>query len=256
MGVSRSIARTHAVLAILVLVGCIALSSFSLAQLVIPKVRSLLDVVATKYDAVLPQITIRDGKASTKGKEPYFADLGTKEAVLAIDTKEGGAKRALDYLKEAQSGMVLTRKALVVKNQHQIRMIPLSKFPDVTLNSSEIRRLVDRYFPLATRWIWIAIIGYFCLSKPIQLLFLSLIPFFGAHSYSVELSYGQALKIGAFAMVPPVLLSAVLFAGQVKIFGSLVIYFAFYVGLLILSVWDLVKSSGDLSPPVQGIHPS
>ena len=57
-------------------------------------------------------------------------------------------------------------------------------------------------------------------------------------------------------MVPPVLLSAVLFAGQVKIFGSLVIYFAFYVGLLILSVWDLVKSSGDLSPPVQGIHPS
>ena len=95
MGVSRSIARTHAVLAILVLVGCIALSSFSLAQLVIPKVRSLLDVVATKYDAVLPQITIRDGKASTKGKEPYFADLGTKEAVLAIDTKEGGAKRAL-----------------------------------------------------------------------------------------------------------------------------------------------------------------
>lgn len=256
MGVTRSIAKAHAVISILVLVGCIAVSVVVLAGIIVPKVSSLVHAAAEKYDVLLPQITIRDGKASMKGKEPYFVDLGTNEVVVGIDTREGGTKEALKYLKPAQSGAVLTREALVTKNQRQIRIIPLRGVPDVTLNSREILRLADLYLPVATWWIWIGVICYFCLSKPIQLLILSLIPFFGARSYSVDLSYGEALKIGIFSMVPPALLTAVLPMDRIGIMGSLVIYFAVYVGMLILSVWDLVRRSGEISPSTGGIHPS
>jgi hypothetical protein len=83
-----------------------------------------------------------------------------------------------------------------------------------------------------------------------------MVPYFGARSYSVDLSYGQALKVAAFAMAPPVLLDFVLGVGSLGITGSFVTYFAAYVGVLIFSVWDLVKSSREASFPTGGIYPS
>lgn len=256
MGMTRSIAGSHAVISILILIACIAVSTLGLTRVVVPEVSSLLDEAAEKYDAFLPEITVRGGQASIKTEEPYYVELGTKDVALVIDTREGGSKNALNYLRTVQTGAVLTRDSLITKNQHQIRVIPLQGLPDLTLNSGEIRYLIERYHPMLTRWIWTAIICYFCLSKPVQLLVLAMIPYFGARSYSVNLSYGQALKVSAFAMAPPVLLDFALGVGSLGITGSFVTYFAVYVGVLIFSVWDLVKSSREASFPTGGIHPS
>jgi hypothetical protein len=256
MQITRSIARSHAAISVLVLAGCIVVSSLALTRIVVPAVDTLLNGAAEKYDALFPAITVQGGKASIKEQQPYFVDIGTKDIALVIDTREGGHKSGLSYLKTAQAGAVLTRDSLIIKNQHKIRVMPLKGLPDFTLNSGEIRHLVERYHPLLTRWIWIAIVCYFCLSKSVQLLFFAMIPYFGARSYSLDLSYGQALKVAAFAMAPPVLLDLGLGAGSLGITGSFVIYFAVYVGVLIFSVWDLVKSSPEASLPTGGIHPS
>jgi hypothetical protein len=254
MGVTRSIAKTHVVVAILVLAGCIAVSSLAVTGVIVPSTEGFIREIAEKYDAYLPEIRIQNGKASIKGESPYSVDLGAKEIVIVLDTREEGVKQALNYLKPAEAGAVLTRDSLVTKNQEQIRIIPLKNMPDVTLNSLEIQAMADRYLPSVTWWMWVAVICYFCFSKTIQLLLLGMIPYFGARSYSVALSYGEALKITAFAMVPPVLLGYAIGIDALGIIGSFVVYLAAYVGLLILAVWDLVKSEREITRP--GIHPS
>ena len=58
-----------------------------------------------------------------------------------------------------------------------------------------------------------------------------------------------------FAMIPPVLLDVFLQGAGVGFVGSFVLYFAAYVGLLIFSVWELVKSFRSVSTVDDAIHP-
>jgi hypothetical protein len=211
--------------------------------------------VAEQYDTYLPEITMKNGQASIRVEQPFRLDALAKEGVLvAIDTREGKLKEALQYLKDAKAGLVLTRDSLVVKNEKQIRVLPLKDFPDITVNSAEIRALIEKYLPMVVQWVWILVIAYFLFAKPTQLLILGMIPYFGARAYSVDLTYGEALKISSLAMVPPVLVDVLLYLSGMSLAGSFVLYFAVYIGFLILSVWDLVKSSRSAGSS-DAIHP-
>lgn len=249
-------ARTHALVAALIVAVCIGVSSWGLMSALVPKAKQVLDGVADQYDTYLPEITIKKGQASVRVEQPFRLDELAKEGVLvAIDTREGKLKDALNYLKDAKTGLVLTRDSFVVKNEGQIRIFPLKDLPDMTINSAEIRALLEKYLPTVVQWVWGLVIAYFLFAKPIQLLVLGMIPYFGARSYSVSLTYGEALKVSSFAMVPPVLLDVLLNLSGASLAGAFILYFAAYIGLLILSVWDLVKSArneefGD------AIHPS
>jgi hypothetical protein len=257
MGIVRSIARTHGLISVVITGVCIGVSAWGLMASIVPMAESMLNEMADNYDVYIPEITIENGQASIRQEQPYFIDAFKDEkTVFAIDTRKGKFKEAINYLKDVQSGAVLSRDSIILKNGRQTRIVPLKEFPNITLNSTEIHLLISEYLPVVEHWVWGFVLIYFIFVKPIQILILSMIPYFGARSYSVDLTYGEALKVATFAMVPPVLLVLFLNLFSTWISGSFVLYFALYIGLLIFSVWELVKSNQSIRTPDTGIYSS
>jgi len=255
MGTARAICRIPAIAVVLILLACAGLSAWGLFSWFWPKVGTVLEYVAGTYDALLPEITIRDGKASIREQQPHFIDTGDKDLVVVVDTRENNQKEALDYLKDVSTGAVLTRDSVVTKNQRQIRIIPLQGIPDLVVNSRNLRALLDEYLPTVTGIFILAVIIYFLIVKPLQAIIFALLPHVAARSYSTALTYGEAIKLSAVAMVPPVTLDLFLDLSGIGIPMAFIIYFGLYIGLLILAVRDLVHSSPLPTGPSTSINP-
>lgn len=243
MAISRSLTRTPAILTVLIVGACIGLSALGLLSWAGPKVRSVVTFAVEKYDMYFPAIILKDGHASIKEPQPYFVDLGKREeATIVIDTRPGHENDALGYLKDARNGFVLSRDSLFTKNRGQIRIIPLKNIPDLVVNAQSIHKLVDRYLPRVTSVAAVAVVSYYLLAKLSHLLLLALIPYFWARSRPQSITYGQALKLCAFCMIPPVLIDAVQDFGHVDIPLGFLLYFVLFVGLLIVASVSLVRS--------------
>jgi len=255
MGTARSICKIPAIAVVLILFACAGLSAWGLYSWVWPKVGTVLEYVAGSYDALFPEITIRDGKASIREQQPHFIDTGDKDLVVVVDTRESKEKDALDYLKDVSTGAVLARESVVTKSQGQIRIIPLKGMPDLVINSRNMRALLDEYLPTVTRFFILAVILYFLIVKPLQAIIFALLPHVAARSYSTALTYGEAIKLSAVAMVPPVTLDLFLDISGIRIPMAFIIYFVLYIGLLILAVRDLVHSSTLPTGPSTSINP-
>jgi hypothetical protein len=100
----------------------------------------------------------------------------------------------------------------------------------------------------------LVIILYFLIVKPLQALIFCTVAH-AARSYSTELSYGEAIKLSTVAMVPPVTLDLFLDLSGIGIPMAFIIYFGLYIGLLILAVRDLVRSSPLPTGPSTSINP-
>jgi hypothetical protein len=255
MGTARSICKMPAIAVVLVLLVCAGLSAWGLFSWVSPKVETVLEYVVGTYDSVLPEITIRDGMASIREQQPHYIDTGDKDLVVVVDTRENQQKDALDYLKEVSTGAVLTRDSVVTKSQGQIRIIPLKGMPDIVVNSRNLRSLLDEYLPLVKRLFILVVILYFLIVKPLQAIVFALLPHVVARSYSTALTYGEAIKLSAVAMVPPVTLDLFLDLSGIGIPMAFIIYFGLYIGLLILAVRDLVHSAPLPTGPSTSINP-
>jgi hypothetical protein len=243
MGVTISIIRAPAILAILILVVCIGLSAYITSSKFTPIADKVVDYGIRRYDDIFPEITIRNGKASITKQQPYLIDkIDERYFTIIIDTRDGKQGEALNYLKNAEAGLVLTQDAVVTKNNGQIRIIPLKGMPDIALNAALLRDIADKYLPLVKPVIAIGATTYFAIVKTIQMLILALIPFLWARYSRIPVTYGQAVKLSVFGMAAPVLLGAVCAYSGIKISGWFYIYFALYVGLLVLATSDLVKS--------------
>jgi hypothetical protein len=189
MGVTRSIRRLPVFLVVLVLLACVAVSAWSFVSRITPPAEALLDQVATAYDEYLPEITIRDGKASIRQKQPFVVRaLTSDEGIVVIDTREGKQSEAMKYLKRAPNGAVLTRDSLFLKNPNQIRVVPLGHLPNMELSSRDLMEMKREYFPLIARLGAMLVVIYFLIAKPVQILILALIPYFGARLYSVRMT--------------------------------------------------------------------
>ncbi len=242
MGVTISIIRASVILVILILVVCIGLSAYITSSMVTPIVDTVVDHGIRMYDDIFPEITIRNGKASITKQQPYLIDkLDERYFTIIIDTRDGKQGEAMNYLKNAESGLVLTQDSLVTKNNGQIRIIPLKGMPDIVLNAAMLRDIADKYLPLVKPAIAIGATIYFVIVKPIQMLILALIPFLWARSTNTAVSYGQAVKLSVFGMAPPVLVEAICAFTGTRIPGWFYIYFALYAGLMVLAARDLVK---------------
>ncbi|MBM3298708.1 MAG: DUF1189 family protein [Deltaproteobacteria bacterium] len=246
MGVTRFIIKTHPLVFIGILVACLIAATWGLIAVAAPKAQALLLRVADKYDAYLPEIVVKNGKASIKREEPFFVEtFGERDLAFIIDTRQDGVNKAMDYLKEAKVGAVLTRDSLVTKNQRDIRVFPLTGIPDLTVNSAEIRALTEEFLPHVVRWAWVVLLSYFLFAKSLQILCMALIPFFAARAYSVTLKYGQSLKIATAAMVPPVLVDLLFGYFDLWMIGSFIVYFGLFIGFVILAAGDLIRSAGE-----------
>jgi len=256
MGISRSIIKMPAIVALLVAGVCVGLSAFSLISWATPRVEQLLKVVVKEYDKHLPQITIQGGQASIAQPQPYVVELGKKgEAPIVIDTRQGHESDALNYLKDAKGGFVLSRDSLFIKNDGQIRVIPLKSFPDVVLDSASLRHYVETYAPRVMSVAAVLIVIYYLLAKTFQILVFALIPYGFTRSCPMPVTYGQALKLTVFAMLIPVLANSIQDLAGVHIPWGFVIYFALYLGVLILATVDLVRSARSAQQPWTGITP-
>jgi hypothetical protein len=244
-----------AIVVALVLLVAAGFSAWGLYSWFWPKVETFLEHVTDRYDALVPQITISGGKASIQEQQPYYIETGEKDLVLAIDTREGKEKDALDYLKDVSTGAVLTRDSVVTKSQGQIRIIPLKEMPDVVVNSKNVRHVVKKYLPLAGSLILLVIMLYFLVIKPLQAIIFALLPYLAARSYAVALTYGEAVKIAAVAMVPPVALDLLFNLSGINIPLAFIIYFGLYIALLILAVRDLARSMPVPAGPSTSINP-
>lgn len=250
-----AIIKTPAIVIVLMIGLCIALSAYGVVSWGSPLVRSLANQIVTKYDRYFPEVTFEKGHASITKPQPYFVDFGQgKKSPIVIDTREGSENAALEYLKSAQDGVVLTRNTLVVKNKGQIRIVPLADMPNFVLNSENIRSLVSQYLPRVIAVVAIVVAVYFLFSKVLQVLLFAVIPLIWAQVSKVSLSYGQAMKIAAFCMVPPVILAALhlLFHAPA---GGILVYFGLYLVLVIVLSAVVTRSLRSEGEPSAAINP-
>jgi len=234
---------------------CAGLSALGVLWWAEPHVKSILNRVVSHYDTYLPEITIHAGFASIKKPQPYYVDFGQgKEMPLIIDTRAGHENDGMNYLRDAKTGFVLTRDSLITKNNGQLRIVPLKDFPNLALNSQSLQAMSDQYFPVVEKAAAGLAVTYFLFSKPFQILILALIPYLWARSRA-GLTYGQAFKITALCMIPPVLLNLFQDISGTHFPGRGWIYFGLYVLLLILASWDLVRSTRSGPQTVASINP-
>ena len=242
MGVTISIIKAPVILVLLVFVFCIGLSAYVTSSMLTPAVDKLVDYGIRAYDDIFPEITIRNGKASITKQQPYVMDkIDEKYFTIIIDTRDGKQGEGINYLKDAEAGLVLTQDALVTKNNGQIRIIPLKGIPDIVLNAALLRDIADKYLPLAKPTIAMGATIYFAIVKTVQVLLFALIPFLWARRSNIPATYGEAVKLSVFGMAVPVLLGAVSTYSGLTISGWFYIYFALYAGLMVLAASGLVS---------------
>lgn len=259
MGMARSICRMPVILVIAIVALCVGLSTWGLMSAAAKGIRTFVDEVVAKYDVLFPEITVKNGLASIREKQPYHIDLlggkeTSKELVLVVDTREEKENDAMAYLKDVPTGAVLTRKSLVFKNRNQTRVVPLKDMPDMVINSRTIREISSNYVPMLIQWASVTILFYFLLVKPAQILLLAMIPYFAARAYAVDTTYGRSLRIAAVAMPVPVIIDLVFDLLQVHVPSAVVLYYVLYLGGILLITKDLVAappSSADLADQIR-----
>jgi hypothetical protein len=243
-GLTLLVIRTPLVAALAVIGVCAVLSTVGATFYWTPKVEALVQHVVTAYDDLMPEITIRDGKASIRKQQPYVVDrLDDQGLTVVIDTRDNKLQEALAYLKETEFGLVLTQKAVLLKSHDGIRMFSLKGLPDMVLNSASIQDLAEQHLPMMFRVAAVLVAVYFLLVKLLQAIFFALVPLFWARHWSVLLTYGESFRIAAFAMVPPVLLDLFQHFTGIEIPASFYVYFGLYVALLVLAGREVVLSS-------------
>jgi hypothetical protein len=243
MGVTTFFVKVPMAMALLLVAACAGVSAFAAFLYITPRMDAFVANSTGIYDEILPEITIRNGRASIDKPQPYFVHGFLHENVtLIIDTREGKQGEALNYLRTFDNGSVVTHDALVIKLRGQIRIVPLKGFPDLVLNSQALRDIANRLLPRFVSWVAAIIVAYFIVAKALQVFILAAAAYAAARFVAVCTTYGQWLRICSFAMIPPVCLDLFQYLTTVNVPGGLPVYFALYGALVLLAGRSLYLS--------------
>jgi hypothetical protein len=242
MGISDYIVKLRTLFVIGIVIVVVGLSTWGMVFWGGAQLREFVDLAIDKYDTYFPEITIKNGKASIKEKQPFIVDLGDNEVSVVIDTRDSG-KNALDHLKAFPSGAVLTQDSLFVKSRNETRIVSIKDMPDMVINSLSLRDFADEYFPLLMRIVAVALIVYFLIAKLIQALVFAFIPYFAARSRNLPLGFGGAFKLSLVAMIPPFILGMFETLLGFSLPASFLIYFVIYGVTLVFLTIDWMKTS-------------
>ncbi len=236
MGVTTFFVKVPMAMVFLLVAACAGASAFAAFFYIMPRMDAFVVNITGIYDEILPEITIRDGRASIEKPQPYFVHGFLHENVtLIIDTREGKQGEALNYLRSLDNGAVVTHDALVIKLRGQVRIVPLKGAPDLVLNSRSLQDIANRLLPQLVSWIAAVLVVYFIVAKALQVIILAAVAYAAARFVSVRTTYGQWFRICAFAMVPPVCLDLFQYLTTVNVPGGLLAYFTLYVALVLLA---------------------
>jgi hypothetical protein len=160
-------------------------------------------------------VEIQNGLVSTNARQPYAipltdgtTDLGTPgppRNILVIDTETPFSSTQFHAYDTAAW---LTRDALYVEDQQgaQIRAIDLSRVRDLSVDRASVTRLVDRVRPivdLVAKIIGVLAFGLIFLwhlGRLLYLLVLAVPILLAARLRGVSLTYGEAYRVGLYAM--------------------------------------------------------
>jgi len=221
---------------------CVGVELFASVFAVIPRLERHMIQMAGKYDAYFPEITIQDGHASIKEKQPYFIEnVRDSRLVLVIDTTVSSYEDASRYLKNNPYGAVLTRSAIVNKELDQIEVVSLKRVPDMVINSDNIVKAIERLRPIVMTWGLAVLALCFVVTKLLQVLTLAAIPFLGVRLFRGSITFEEAFRLTGVCMVAPVGINFFLGFSEMGMLNMLIMYYAVFVTTLIIVTRDYVR---------------
>ena len=242
--VSKTISFVSNKITIIVLLIC-ALSSAALFTVTNGlQFVSALEHMASNFDLYCPEITIVDGKAAIKEKQPYFVTTPPElNLTLVIDTRDKPDPRPLSLLKDSLTGVVLSRSLLIVKNHEEMTTIKLENFPDLTVNSQTISEALRNYRSMMIFSLLFAALIYYGISKTLQSLISAMAISLVVRYFSIQISLGRGFKLSTFVLVPATLVDLFLKSFNIMPEFQLFIYLGCYSGGLFWIVKDFIANS-------------
>ncbi len=241
---SQSLCSATPRIVILTLLVCIASSSIVFTLTSGLQFLTFLEKVASKFDLYCPEISIVDGEATIKEKQPYFVETPQDLNLTAIiDTRKNPDPNPLSHLKKDNTGMLLLRHSLVIKNREEISTIKLNNFPDMTLNSQTISSEIGEYRSSIILSIFLGSLIYFGIGKIVQTLISALSIQLVTRYLAIPFSFGKGFKLASFVLVPCTLLDIILISLNLLGDSQLYIYLGCYAAVLFVLVKDLTASS-------------
>lgn len=241
----RALSQAHFLVPLIIFIIICFVNAWIMAGYLTPPLSRTWDELAQNYDAVLPEIVIENGVATVDGEQPVKINTDKKGAsAIIIDTREGHEKDAMDYLSDFNEVIILTRKKVFFKTSSgRIQMFQIKDAPDMIINSQSIQEAKSEYFGLIKSVCYALGLVYSFFSKLITVLLFSLIPLLASKRLSFSLSYGQAVKLSIFLLVPVVAMDVALTFVQAPLTLATILHFALYGGLLLISVVKLIRSA-------------
>lgn len=198
-----------------------------------------------KYYPAELVITINNGEASTNVTEPYVipATDGAKDALtgstmknlFVVDTKNEFNKKTFENYK---TFALLTKGEIVTQSRKgQISIQDLRGAPNVVVSEDvllawveKVRLSLGAFVPAGIALIFVIIaVGFAFYMAP--LLLFALIPFFLAWIKKIPLTYGGAYKISLYAVLPGLVLKALL---NISGFFFVPSYLSLFVFMLVI----------------------
>ncbi len=241
VSVSQSLSSVSGRIVIIVLAICVFSSAAALTLTNGLEFLDLLQKVATKFDIYCPEITIIDGKAAIKEKQPYFVEAPQDlNLTVVIDTRENPKPSPLSFIKENTTGLALLRNSLIIKNGDEISDIKLQKFPDLTVNSQTLSDELNNYRYTILMLIVMASLVYFGVSKITQTLISAMAISLVTRQLSIPFSFGRGFKLATFIIVPATIIDVALKSLNVLTGSQLYIYLGCYAGTMFWLVKDII----------------
>lgn len=203
---------------------------------------ALFKKVASKFDLYCPEISIFDGRATIREKQPYFVELPQdKNVMIVIDTREEPKPKPITNFKENSTGILLLRNSLIVKNRDEMSEINLEKFPDMILNSQTLLDALNNYRSSILLVLFIIGLVYYGMSKITQTLICAMAIFLVTRQLSIPFGFGRGFKLAIFIIAPATMVDLALKSLNVLSGSQLYIYLGCYAGTMFWLVKDLIS---------------
>lgn len=226
------------------------LSSWSMILSLTPRVELFLEKIESSYDSTIPEISIKNGKASIKERQPHYVTSSfDKDVTLVIDTRDKKQREAYELIRETPYGIAITRDFMVFKNHDQLSEISFRDLPDMVINSTTLLVALREYSPKIWLIAWTVFICYFLVAKTAQICLFSLVPMIITKRLSCPIPYAVAARFTAVSMIIPVIID--FFLTWLSLLGSVepFIYFGVFAVVLFRITRDHIRScSEELSP--------
>ncbi len=230
------------------------LSSWSMILSLTPGVELFLEKIESSYDSTIPEISIKNGKASIKERQPhYITSSYDKDVTLVIDTREKKQREAYELIRETPYGIAITKDFMVFKNHDQLSEISFRDLPDMVINSTTLLSALREYSPKIWFIAWTVFICYFLVAKTAQICLFSLIPMIITKRLSCPIPYAVAVRFTAISMIIPVVID--FFLNWLSLLGSVepFIYFGVFAVVLFRITRDHIRSCSEEFSPVNQI---